>query len=226
MPYRKIPLKAREIYHIYNRSVARQPIFQNQQDCQRALDTISFYRYKKPPLRFSHYKRLPSDQRKNLLEELAKNHKPVLEILAFCLMPNHFHFLLKPLKDNSISLFTGNFQNSYAKYFNIKTERVGSLFQAMFKAVRIETEEQLLHVSRYIHLNPVSSLLIKLESLEKYPWSSFKEYCSDKIESKLVNSKPVLAHFKSRDKYKEFVFDQADYQQELEKIKHLTFEKP
>ncbi|MBI2326694.1 transposase [Candidatus Curtissbacteria bacterium] len=161
----------------------------------------------------------------DFIQNLMTNCPVILEILGFCLMPNHFHFLLKPNDDNSISSFVRNFQDSYAKYFNTKNDRVGSLFQAMFKAVRIETDEQLLHISRYIHLNPVSSFMLKAQSLEDYPWSSFREYLGSGVYT-FVNPKEILAFFKPKTRYKEFVLDQADYQQELEKIKHLTLEKP
>ena len=116
-----------------------------------------------------------------------------------------------------------NFQHSYAKYFNTKNDRTGSLFQAMFKSVRIESEEQLLHVARYIHLNPVSSFIIEIDSLPNYPWSSLKDYFSDGKKS-LIDTKSILGHFKSKEDYKKFVFDQADYQQKLEGIKHLVLE--
>ncbi|OGD92713.1 hypothetical protein A2697_04085 [Candidatus Curtissbacteria bacterium RIFCSPHIGHO2_01_FULL_41_44] len=222
MPRRRTPLISGEIYHVFNRSIAKQPIFLSQKDYSRAIDVINFYRYQKPPLRFSHFNRLTPELKKGFLENLA-NKEQLVEILAFCIMPNHVHFLLKQLQENSISKFMNNFQHSYSKYFNTKNERLGSLFQAMFKAVRIETEEQLLHVSRYIHLNPVSSFLIKIEQLESYPWSSLKNYENNEMAS-FVKPKDILAHFKTYDRYKEFVVDQSNYQQELEKFKHLTFE--
>lgn len=222
MPRRKTPLVSGEIYHVFNRSIAKQPIFLSQRDYTRAIDVINFYRYQKPPLRFSHFNRLTPELKKEFLKNLASK-KQLVEILAFCIMPNHVHFLLKQLHEDSISKFMNNFQHSYSKYFNVKNERTGSLFQALFKAVRIESNEQLLHVSRYIHLNPVSSFVIKIESLPSYPWSSFHEYISGKVKS-FINSDLVLNYFKSKDDYKKFVFDQASYQQELEKIKHLTLE--
>lgn len=84
-----------------------------------------------------------------------------LEIISYCLMPNHFHLLVKQVIDHGIVKCLNNFSNSYTRYFNIRHDRVGPLFQGRFKAVRIETDEQLLQVSRYIHLNPVASSLIE-----------------------------------------------------------------
>lgn len=225
MPYRISPLVTGEIYHVFNRSIAKQPIFITQRDYQRALETINFYRYQNQPMRFSYFKRLPSERTKEFLNNLAKNGKQSIEILAFCIMPNHVHFLLKQLTDNAISTFMNNFQHSYSKYFNTKNERTGALFQSMYKAVRIETEEQFLHVSRYIHLNPVTSFIIKIEHLINYPWSSFKDYINHMDNNlSMVNNSQILSYFKTKGKYKEFVFDQADYQRKLNEIKHLSLE--
>ena len=221
MPYRKTPLIPGEIYHVFNRSIAKQPIFITSKDYKRALEVIDFYRFQKPGISFSHFKNLPNDQVVLFMENLTKNHDPLIEILAFCIMPNHVHFLLRALKENSISTFMTNFQHSCSKYFNTKNERSGSLFQSMFKAVRIEDDEQLVHVSRYIHLNPVSSFIIRIDSLDSYPWSSFNNYIHGQG---FVNTNHILNLFKSKDEYKKFVYDQADYQQKLDQIKHLTLE--
>lgn len=223
MPYRAIPLAVEEMYHVFNRSIAKQPIFPSSLDYQRALDVFSFYLYENPPLRFSYYSRLASNLKADFLEKLRNSHDPLVEIISFCLMPNHVHFLLKNLKENGISRFMSNFQNSYAKYFNTKTGRTGNLFQSMFKAVRIESDEQLLHVSRYIHLNPVTSYLIKTEQLKSYPWSSHFYYLSR--NENFLNKDLILSFFKSVEEYEKFVLDQVDYQREIDKIKHLILEE-
>lgn len=222
MPYRKIPIKAEQIYHVFNRSVAKQPIFLTRRDYERAIEVLSFYRYKKPPLRFSFFKRLEQKTRIDFITNLETNGEKLVEILAYCIMPNHVHFLLKPFEDQSISAFMRNFQHSYSKYFNIKNQRTGSLFQSMFRAVRIESDEQLLHVSRYIHLNPVSSFIINIDSLTDFAWSSFKDYIN--LDDSLTTTNIILGYFKSNEEYKKFVFDQAGYQRELEQIKHLALE--
>ena len=222
MPYRNIPFVTNQVYHVFNRSIASQSIFIDRRDYERILDLVNYYRFKKPPLRFSHYNRLPKEQKADYEKSFMINQNPMLDILAYCIMPNHVHFLLRPKIDNSISDFMRNLQNCYSKYFNTKRERTGSLFQFMFKAVRIETDEQLVHVSRYIHLNPVTSYILKVENLEQYKWSSFKDYVLD-IDS-FVNKEMILGRFKSPQKYKKFVFDQAEYQQQLNKIKHLSLE--
>ena len=95
----------------------------------------------------------------------------------------------------------------------------------MFKAVRIETDEQLLHVSRYIHLNPSTAYIVEPEKLGDYRWSSYLIYLNeDSMDHSFVNPEIILSFFKNRADYKKFVLDQAVYQRELDKIKHLIFE--
>lgn len=224
MPHRRTPIVPGEVYHVFNRSVARQPIFLRQRDYQRALSVIEYYIYEKPGLRFSFLDRLAPSLKKDFLDELKKSGNRQVEIYAFCLMPNHFHFLLKEIQSQGITRFISKLQNSYAKYFNTRTERSGALFQAMFKAVRIESEEQFLHVMRYIHLNPLTSYILKdIIELETYPWSSFIDY-RGKRNLGIVTMQYVLQLFPSIPAFEKFIFDQVDYQRTLEKIKHLVLE--
>lgn len=224
MPYRKTPIVKDEIYHVFNRSIARQPIFLTNSAYQRMLDVVSFYQYQKPILRYSHYNRLPQSQKNDFLDNLKQNGRKQIEILAFCLMPNHVHFLIKEVIEQGISNFMRNSQNSYAKYLNTKTKRSGALFESMFKAVRIETDEQLIHVARYIHLNPITAFILKnIAELMNYPWCSFSIYLGkDNLE--LVNKKVILGYFSTVKDLISFTKDQIDYQRQLDKIKHLLLE--
>ena len=222
MPYRKSPIVTDEIYHIFNRGVAGVPIFSMSKDFLRFLDLVNYYRFKNTPVSFSQFKEIEIESREEIFNNLVKENKQYIEILAFCLMDNHFHFLLKQLADKGIAKFISNLQNSYAKYFNIKIERSGPLFNPMFKSVRVITDEQLLHVSRYIHLNPSTGYLVEIKDLEDYSWSSLTCY-SGECDYSFVDTKIILGLI-SKKKYREFVFNQAEYQRELANIKHLTFE--
>lgn len=224
MPIRKIPLVSNEIYHVYNRGVEHRPILLSKRHYERALESLVFYQFQDLPLSFSHVIRLASKEKEKLLSKLSTESSKLVDILCFSFMPNHFHFLLRQKIDNGISKCVGNFMNSYTRYFNVRHNRDGHLFQGQFKAVRIETDEQLIHVSRYIHLNPYTSYVLKnLISLETYPWTSFPEY-TDETVKKICNTEMILSYFSSRKEYKDFVFDQADYQRKLENIKHLLLE--
>lgn len=219
---RNVVLATEEIYHIFNRGVERRPIFTHKWEYRRALDTISYYRFLESPIRYSKYITLEKKRRIQLLEALLTS-KLQVDILAYCLMPNHFHLLLKQAADAGISRFVSKFCDSYSKYFNVKHDRVGPLFQGPFKAVRVESEEQLIHLSRYIHLNPTSSFLIKESELDSYPWSSLPEYLAPQGNT-VSNPKCIGGLFKSPGKYRDFVHNQIDYAQKLEHIKHLVFD--
>src|SRR3989344_1888146 len=153
MPGRTLPLVTEEIYHVFNRGIDHRPTFITKKEYQRALLSIKFYRFVQPPIRLSRFLLLEKEKQALMWKALGGSER-LVDVICFCLMPNHFHFLLKQKKDNGISKFLSNFQNSYTRFFNTKNQRDGPLFLNQFKAVRIQTDEQLVHVSRYIHLNP------------------------------------------------------------------------
>ncbi|KKR34011.1 MAG: hypothetical protein UT63_C0008G0010 [Candidatus Gottesmanbacteria bacterium GW2011_GWC2_39_8] len=217
---RNLVLSTGEIYHVFNRGVERRTIFSNKYDFDRALETINFYRFSDLPIRYSHYMRLDNRRKEEVFKAINVTE---VSILAFCLMPNHFHFVLRQEKDKGISTFISNFSNSYSKYFNTKNDRVGPLLQGIFKAVRVETDEQLIHLSRYVHLNPVASYLIKDNLLEKYEWSSLPEYLG-LVERSISEPQLVMGQFKNKQEYMVFVRDQINYAKQLESIKHLIME--
>ncbi|MBN1262974.1 MAG: transposase [Candidatus Pacebacteria bacterium] len=162
--------------------------------------------------------------KENLKKELRKKKDFLVEIVAYCLMPNHFHLLVKQAKDRGIRNFITKSCNSYSHYFSTKYKRKGPLFEGRFKAIRVETEEQLIHLSRYIHLNPYSSYLVKnFKKLAAYPFSSLPEYLNN-IKDPICQKEIVLSYFSGFEDYKKFVFRQAEYQRELGKIKHLALE--
>lgn len=221
MPGRYIPLVNDEVYHVFNRGIDKRPTFTDKLELKRALRVLKYYQSSSPPIKLSRFLTLHHDDQDLITKQMSKLPK-LVNILSFCLMPNHFHFLLKQLQDNGISTFLSLLQNSYTRYFNTKHERVGPLFLDQFKAVRIETDEQLIHVSRYIHLNPYSSFITKSwEDLLKYRWSSLPEYLT---KAEICDTDFILSLFKNARSYKKFVSDQADYQRKLDVIKHLTLE--
>lgn len=222
MAQRRTPLVNDEFYHIFNRGVAKQPIFFDKRDYQQALLSLSYYRFFKPPVRLSRFKQLSKQQKEDLMAHLIEDNKLLVKIISFCLMPNHFHLLLQQVTDGGIITFLSRFSNSYTKYQNTKKTRLGPLLSGVFKSVHVEDDEQLIHLSRYIHLNPVVSFVVKEEELKSYPWSSLQDYL--KGQSELVDLEPVLSLFKSGKDYEKFVFNQIDYGKKLEEIKHLTLE--
>lgn len=218
----RCPLVNNEFYHVFNRGVARMPTFLSTKDYEQAMLTLNYYSVIDPPIKLSRFKELTIEQRTNIFSTMQHEERCV-ENLSFVFMPNHFHFLLKQNCDNGITKFLSQFTNSYTRYFNTIHDRVGSLFQGVFKAVHIDNDEQLVHLSRYIHINTVVSHVIHVKDIYTYRWSSFPFYTSA-IPS-FVNTKIILDFFPNRVAYESFVLDQIDYGKELEIIKHLVIEE-
>ncbi len=208
MPKRKEPLINGQIYHVFNRGVEKRKVFLTARDYNRFLEAFSHYSSNK--LKFSTKSKLSPKRLE--LKELES-----VEVLGYCFMPNHFHFLLRQKTDDGLSKFVGDLLNSYTKYFNIKNDRVGPLFQGRFRAVLIDNDEQLVHVSRYIHLNPLIANLVS--DIESYPWSSYRDYLG-LGNNTFVKTAEILDLFKSKEDYKQFVLDQVDYARVLDQFKH------
>lgn len=221
---RKIVFRNDYIYHVFNRGIERRSVFRSTREFGRAFELLKFYNHKEIPIRYSQFLQKSLEIREGLLKKLEQSEQ-LVEILAYCLMPNHFHLMLKQNLTSGIPVFISNFTNAYTKYFNKKYQRRGPLFEGIFKAVLVESDEQLVHLSRYIHLNPVVSSIIKETELNNYVWSSYREYLSDKKSNGgIANKELVLSLFNSVKAYENFVMDQIDYAKKLEQIKHLKLE--
>jgi len=207
VPYRTTPLATGEYYHIFNRGVAKGNIFTSTYDFRRFVTTMKYYAIDGPKPRFSLF--APTTQ-------ILDSAKKIVAFNAYCLMPNHFHFLLKQERDGGISEFISKLINSYTKYFNTKYKRVGPLLQGQFKAVHIDSDEQLLHVNRYIHLNPSVAYLVKM--LRDYRWSSYPEYLAKGLG--ICEKDNILNQFIGNKSYENFVLDQEDYGRTLSSIQH------
>ncbi len=223
MPQRPVVLANNEIYHVFNRSIAGESIFaQNQKvNLSKALEIINYYRFPQK-MRLSKYKSLSSELKQQYLDAL-ENTIPLVEVYVFAFMPNHYHFLLKQICDKGIATFIANFQNSFAKMFNLKSSRNGALSQNAFKAKRIISDEQFTHISRYIHLNPVTSYMVEFDKLSDFKWTSFPVYATDE-QIPFINPDFLLKIFRSKEKYVKFVADQVGYQRNLAYIKDLIME--
>jgi len=166
-------------YHLYNRGVEKRCIFQDEQDCAVFLSYLKTYLL---PKNESELKTIISNPDTNWREkDLANkelrmnNYANEIDLLCYALMPNHFHFLIKQIT-NSMDIFMNSLGVRYVSYFNKKYKRVGPLFQGVYKAVLVNSEEQLLYLSRYIHLNgkglktPLPSSLSEYQQEHHAPW--------------------------------------------------------
>lgn len=168
-------------YHIYNRGVERRNIFVDDQDRWRFLTLLFILQWE---THFPHIGRVVS-----IIKNLKPNflisdiipkrdfNKKMVELICFCFMPNHFHFILKERNEEGrgISAFMQRLGDSYTKYFNIKHQRTGHLFGGVFKSIPIDHNEYLGYLSAYIHLNPRELQGWSGKEVE-YPWSSFQDY--------------------------------------------------
>lgn len=219
---------ANNYYHLYNRGVEKRKIFLDEQDYHTFLSYLKDYLLPKDKTGLQLLINNPlvgwKVKNKVLKQIQLNNFSQSLKLLAFCLMPNHFHFLIKQREKNTIDVFMNSFCTRYSMFFNKKYKRVGKLFQGVYKAVRVITDEQLLHLSRYIHRNP---LTLKPSSLQTY--SSYQFYIGNHKVS-WVKPEDILSYFsktnlvKQHKSYKSFTEDISLTATSQEYISKLIFD--
>ncbi len=202
------------IYHIYNRGVEKRIIFLDDQDRAVFLSYLKTYLLPKDEkaLHGVLANSNSSYKEKDLALKALKlnNFADSMTLLSYCLMPNHFHFLVKQTDADTIDRFMNSFGVRYSMYFNRKYRRVGPLFQGIYKAVLVTTDEQLLHLSRYIHRNPIA-LASQDTLLRGYSYSSYPQYLGLN-HAAWVHPEDILAYFsKSQHQgYQKFVEGPAE----------------
>lgn len=180
MATRKITFAIDEFYHLYNRGVDKRVIFLDKEDCEHFRYLLHLCNTNQK----IHLSRLPLSFEKD---------EPIVAIGLYCLMPNHFHILVKEIEEGGISKFMLKLTTAYVMYFNKKYARTGALFEGTFKSVHITEDTQLKYLYSYIHLNP-AKIIDKnwkekptksknelFEYIKKYPYSSIVEYAENKI---------------------------------------------
>ena len=207
-----------EVYHIFNKSILGEKVFLKNSEAYRFLTLLKYYNTKNRIVSFSIFLR----RNQRLVSKtslLIPEQNAFVKFIAYCLMPDHYHLVVKVLEDNSLSYFIGKVENSFSRYFNTKRKRRGPLWQSRFKAVRVESNEQLLHLTRYVHLNPTSDGLIKKP--EDWEWSSYREYISN---DKVLREYLKEIELTEKEKYKKFVEERQDYQKRLKELRRLILE--
>lgn len=135
-------------------------------------------------------------------EEVAK--KRTIELVTFCIMPNHFHIIIKEFEEGAIAVYMQRILTAYAKYYNIKYEKSGHVFQGPYQAVHIENDRQLLYLSTYIHRNP-REISRWFNKEDQYQWSSYQDFFEKNRWDRLLIPGIVLDQFKDKKEYHEFV---------------------
>jgi putative transposase len=200
-------------YHVYNRGVAKQNIY------RKRNDYVVFLRFLKEYL-------LPLDHPERIeLQGLnprrrSKTYYGEVELQAFCLMPNHFHLLIKNLSKDGLASFMQALGTNYSMYFNHEYERVGSVFQGTYKAVPIYNEAYYIWVSRYIHRNPIEIQHTRVSPLYEYPYSSYQAYLG-KWHADWLNSDEIASRYSTTNpkcSYQNFVEEYSDLIPDLEPL--------
>ena len=216
---RKDSLENDFCYHIFSRSIAKYVVFNDEEDYSRFTEILELYKHRNFNFQYSKFIRFNPIDQSRIINELQSDNDVWVEVIAFCLMPTHIHFLLKQKAEHGVSKFIGRILNCYSRYFNVKHNRSGPLWTGRFKSVLVTTGEQLLHLTRYIHLNPASAGLVAKP--EEWLNSSYNDYI-DESHSRLADYSDLFPI--TPKEYKKFVMDRKDYQRELSKIKSLIIE--
>jgi len=218
MSFRKTPLVNDCYYHIFSRSIARFTVFSNTDDFLRIKEILNLYRFKDFNYKFCKFLDLNVILQQSIIERLERESPVLIEIVAYCIMPTHIHLVLKQVADGGISKFMSNILNSYTRHFNIRHHRKGPLWEGHFDNVLVKTDEQMFHLTRYLHLNATSAGIVKKP--EDWLWSSYLEYIKPGIKG--------LCNFDFLEiapaKYKKFVNDRKAYQRELALIKSMLID--
>ena len=241
MPYRKQQLINDEIYHIVSRGIDDNLIFKDKNDYYRGIFSIYEFNNSKPvsikerrKIRAS-IKKIQATRGPSSGAEVDERDK-LVEILAFCFMPNHIHLLVKQLKDGGITKFMRKFGTGYGGYFNRKYNRQGYVFQNRFSAVHIENNEQLRTVFVYVHTNPTALIEPKwkeigikepesvIKFLEDYKWSSYLDYIGKKNFPSVTDREFILKIMNGEPGCKEFVDAWVKYKGKISEFINLSLE--
>ena len=182
------------IYHIYNRGVDKRIVFLRNQDRIRFIHDLYEFNDADPASNLWYYCKESEVQPRYIPRE-RKQRKLLVEILAFVLMPNHYHLIVRQLRKNGITNFMQKLGTGYTMYFNKINRRVGALFQGRFKAVLVENTPHFIHLPLYVHANPLklyrgaTSLDKIMKFLESYRWSSFPDYIGKKNFPSVISSR-------------------------------------
>ncbi|MBI2086898.1 MAG: transposase [Candidatus Zambryskibacteria bacterium] len=199
---RKVKFVEEEHYHLFSRGVEKRKIFLDRKDYERFLALLYILNQED----HFHVSNFLNKGQNNILDLYKqKRGKPLVSILAYSLMPNHFHFIVREIVENGISTFMMKLLTAYSMYFNIKNERSGPLFVHPFRSEHIDNDSYFLYIFSYVHLNCLDLLEkgwkengIKnkkkaQEFLGSYHYSSYPDSCKliDRIESQIIDSDSV-----------------------------------
>jgi len=183
-----------EYYHIYNRGVDKRNVFSDKSDIQRFLQSMREFNTKNP---------IGSLYENSFNKELGGKASKLVQFIAYCSNPNHYHFILTPLVEKGVEKFMQRLGTGYTMYFNEKNKRSGSLFQGKFKSKHINSNEYLLQASSYVNLNNYDKNGIIKKSLNASSWIEYTQSANFNFCEKSI----ILRQFKSKKEYEKFALD-------------------
>lgn len=234
MPYRKQQFANNEIYHITLRGIDDNLIFKDVDDYYRGVFSIYEFNNTKPVEIW--LRRKQRKKEKALGGPSSQSREQLVEILAFCFMPNHIHLLLRQVKHNGITKFMSKVGTGYGRYFNKKYHRKGYVFQNRFSAIHIKNEAQLKVVFTYIHTNPTSLIEPKwkelgiknpeevIEFLENYKWSSYLDYIDKNNFPSVTEREFILKIIGGEHGCRDFIKSWIEHKKEMAKFSNLFLE--
>ncbi|OGI95740.1 hypothetical protein A2917_00260 [Candidatus Nomurabacteria bacterium RIFCSPLOWO2_01_FULL_42_17] len=214
MSIRLTPFVEGEYYHIYNRGNSKQKIFHDKEDYLRFISLLYISNTSE---NFNLYD-LARDHNFNIYE--IERNNLLVNIGAYCLMPNHFHILITEITEGGISKFMQKLGTAYSMYYNKKYERTGGLFEGKFKSQHADTDRHLKYLFSYIHLNPIKliqkdwkekGIKNKKEAvvyLNQYSYSSYLDYIEEKrIQNKILNIESFPNYFPNKNSFVAEIFE-------------------
>ena len=193
-----------EYYHIFNRGVDKREIFSDAQDYERFLLSMNLLNDSKDGLMIAwrdYKENNPFAKVDEFLKLRFRERDPLVEIIAYCLNPNHYHFILKQVAEKGIEKFLHKIGVSHTKYYNEKYKRTGSLFQGVFKSILINSNDYLLYLSVYVNKN---NFIHGYNNNDSWPYTSLHDYLKNK-ESNLTHKNIITEQFRNIDEYKDFL---------------------
>jgi putative transposase len=219
---RKTEFANGEYYHIYNREVDKREVFLESKDYLRFLTCMNLLNDERDGLMEMWRSMLKANPRAKLSDsrELSSEKRPMVEIIAYCLNPNHYHFILKQVNEKGVEKFMHKISTGYTNYFNKKHDRSGSLFQGPFKSIHIDSNEYLLHLSVYVNAN----YAVHNYKEKDWPYSSYLDY-TKKREGKLCVKETILGQFDDSPlEYEKFMQNNVDYFREKKELEKYILE--
>lgn len=185
-------------FHVYNRGVDKRDIF---------MDKGDYYRFLHDLYEFNDICPTQPNTRRLVRCPTSNNcdHKKLVDIVCYCLMPNHYHLLVSTSDMTALTSFMRKLGTGYTNYFNQKYKHSGHLFQGRYKKILVESEPQLLQLSKYIHLNPLRSSRTKAVSLKKYKYSSYLDYIGIKNMPSIITNDVINSMFTTKKDYKKYL---------------------